>query len=87
MSTKGQSALTASDERLPGVIERVKDGVPLLEESRKLGFTHNGQLRAALRGLIGVEGFKELMRGRIKPKKKKRCSPVPASSSSESESA
>jgi hypothetical protein len=73
-------AIKPTDPRLPEIIERVKGGSSLLEESRKLGSTHNGQLRAALRGLIGVDGFKDLMRGRIKPKKK-RCNPVSASSS------
>jgi len=80
MTRKNDVAIKTTDPRLPEVIERVKGGSSLLAESRKLGFTHNGQLRAALRRLLGMDGFKELMKGRIKPKKK-RCNPVPASSS------
>jgi hypothetical protein len=77
---KTDTLLKASDPRLPEIIQRLKEGkTNLLQESRGLGYAHNGPVRRALRELIGVDGFKELMRGRIKPKKKKRCSPVPAS--------
>lgn len=91
MGRKGNAALKASDERLTGVMERLKAGSPLLEESKGLGFTHNGQLRAALRELIGTEQYAALMEDnaarspakRGRPKRKKRCSPVQAAASPE----
>ena len=58
-------ALKATDERLKGVVERLRAGASLLAESKAMGFTHNGPLRAALRKhLGGVVQFDALMSGR-----------------------
>jgi hypothetical protein len=71
--------LTASDPRLPEIVERLKAGASLLNESKALGYSHNGVLRAALRKhLGGVVQYDQVMSGRIKGKKK---APVPAASS------
>lgn len=44
------------------VLARLKEGkTTLIAESKKLGFTHNGPLRAALRALIGEAPYTKLM--------------------------
>jgi hypothetical protein len=83
----GKPLLEPTDERLPAVIERLRNGASLISESKALGFTHNGPLRAALRKYLGggVQ-YDALMEGRQKtggrPKKK---APVPAASPEGSE--
>jgi hypothetical protein len=56
--------LEPTDPRLPEVVERLKRGAKLHEESKKLGYNHNGPLRAALRALIGHAEYDTLMEGR-----------------------
>lgn len=46
-----------------------KGDTTLLAESKKLGFTHNGPLRAALRALIGVDKYAALMQSKKDDKK------------------
>jgi hypothetical protein len=61
----GKQSLEATDKRLPEVVERLKAGSALIEESKKLGFSHNGPLRAALRKhLGGGVQYDALMEGR-----------------------
>lgn len=69
---------TKEDPRRPAIIERLKAGATLQDESKALGFSHNGPLRAALREhLGGVVQYNAIMAGRIKGKKKE-CNPVQA---------
>lgn len=76
-----QGTLAENDPRLPEIIERLKAGASLIEESKALGYSHNGVLRAALRKhLGGVVQYDAMMSERTKPKKAKGCSPVPEAS-------
>jgi hypothetical protein len=82
MTKRNDVAVKANDERLPAIVERLKDRkTNLLEESRALGFSHNGPLRRALRELLGKDAFAALaLAVRAKGRSKiKRCNPVPAS--------
>lgn len=50
---------------LEQIVGRLRNGESaLIAESKNLGFTHNGPLRAALRTLLGAEGYDDLMGGR-----------------------
>lgn len=52
-------------EKLHAIVERLRSGASaLIKESQGLGFSHNGPLRAALKGLLGTDGYDELMRGK-----------------------
>lgn len=53
--------LPSTDPRLKEVVERLKAGGSLVKESKALGFTHNGPLRAALRELLGKENYSRMM--------------------------
>jgi hypothetical protein len=85
----GTPVLKASDPRLPEIVQRLKERkTNLLQESHGLGFTHNGQLRGALRRLIGEEQYEALKlngAGKGRPRKKG-CSPVTPAASEGSES-
>ena len=59
-----RKSLEPTDPRLPEVVERLKGGAKLHQESKKLGHTHNGPLRDALRALIGRPEYDKLMEGR-----------------------
>lgn len=60
-----------SDADAKAVLARLKEGkTTLIAESKKLGFTHNGPLRAALRTLIGADKYAALMQSTEKPAKK-----------------
>ena len=59
--TDRRALLEATDNRLPAIVERLHRGASLLSESRALGFTHNGPLRAALRELLGKENYNKMM--------------------------
>jgi hypothetical protein len=84
-----ETSLQSNDPRLPSILGRLNGGALLIEESRRLGFTHNGQLRAALRALIGANDFAALMANSVARWQKKRRNAknasVTAASSSGSE--
>ena len=46
---------------LPDIIERLRNGAPLIGESKALGYSHNGPLRTALREHLGKDGYDALM--------------------------
>lgn len=74
-----QGLLQSTDPRLPEIVERLKAGASLLGESRSLGYSHNGVLRAALRKYLGgAEQYDAMMSGRMKRSRKE--SPTPAAS-------
>ena len=55
---------SVSEAQAKGALASLKKGgTTLIAESKKLGFTHNGPLRAALRGLIGEKEYDKLMEG------------------------
>ena len=54
-------SISAADERLPEIIDRLKHGSSLTLESRKLGFLNNGALREALRAKVGPAIYEQLV--------------------------
>jgi hypothetical protein len=56
-----KASLETTDNRLPAIVERLKAGGSLIKESRALGYSHNGPLRAALRELLGNENYNRMM--------------------------
>jgi hypothetical protein len=52
---------TIAQDKLQSIVDRLRAGAALIKESLELGFTHNGPLRAALKGLLGEAGYDELM--------------------------
>src|SRR5690242_8085298 len=57
-------------KKLGPIIERLRsNSTTLLAESKALGFSHNGPLRAALKGQLGEDGYSALMQGK-QPKAK-----------------
>jgi hypothetical protein len=71
--------LASDDPRLTEVVKRMKAGSGLIEEARRLGFTHNGPLRAALPKFVGgKKQYQELMaasRKNTAPVEKKKSTP------------
>lgn len=60
-----EAELEVTDPRLPKIVERLREGASLLSESKALGYTHNGVLRAALRKhLGGLVQYDAMMSGR-----------------------
>ena len=53
--------MSATDERLPEIINRMKHGATLTEESQRLGFPNNRALRDALFIKVGKEAFEKLV--------------------------
>jgi len=53
--------ISAADERLEGIIERLKQGGSLISESRELGYSDNRALRDALRLKVGNEAYAKLV--------------------------
>jgi len=53
--------ISAADERLEGIIDRMKHGSSLTQESRKLGYLNNRALRDALMLKLGKETFERLV--------------------------
>jgi hypothetical protein len=53
--------ISSTDERLEGIIDRLKHGASLISESRALGFTNNVALRETLKKKIGREAFEKLV--------------------------
>jgi hypothetical protein len=90
---KREQSIKESDVK--AVAERLKKGgTTLIAESKKLGFTHNGPLRAALRALVGEAGYTKLIEAASagkevkkpaakKPAAKKKASPKVASGTTE----
>ena len=60
------SPLVRNDPRLPALVERLRERASLNEEARKMGYAHNGQLKTALRELIGTTEYFALMVERTK---------------------
>ena len=55
---------SVSEAQAKGALASLKKGgTTLIAESKKLGFTHNGPLRAALRALVGNKEYDKLMEG------------------------
>lgn len=59
---KRQQAVSEADAK-KAFAALEKGGTTLIAESKKLGFSHNGPLRAALRNLIGDAKYNKLMEG------------------------
>lgn len=55
--------ISASDERLEGIIDRMKHGSSLTQEARKLGYSDNRALRDALFLKVGRDAFQKLVPG------------------------
>ena len=53
--------LSSKDERLTGIIERLRNGSSLISESRSLGQLNNVALKGALRMKLGKEKYEELI--------------------------
>jgi hypothetical protein len=58
--------LIKNDPRLKSLVERLKTGESLIQESKAMGYSHHVQLRNVLKELIGVEAYAALMSGRAK---------------------
>src|SRR5690242_8286572 len=57
-----EGVLMVTEKQAKAALARLQKGkTTLIAESRRLGFTHNQQLRAALRRLIGREGYDALI--------------------------
>lgn len=64
-------ARTVSKAQAEAALSRLKGGeTTLIAESNKLGFSHNGPLRAALRELMGHEEYREFLKKSMKKRKK-----------------
>src|SRR4051812_1658356 len=56
-----KAGLDDDDSRIAPIVQRLIDGTTtLIEESRALGFTHNGPLRRALKRFLGDDGYQQL---------------------------
>jgi AraC-like DNA-binding protein len=61
---KNMTKLSPDDPRLAEALKRLaKRESSLTDESRKLGYSHNGQLRRALRARLGEVKYAALMDG------------------------
>jgi methylphosphotriester-DNA--protein-cysteine methyltransferase len=58
--------LIKNDPRLRSLVERLKKGMSLQAESKAMGYGDPVQFRNALRDMIGMEAYAELMSGRAK---------------------
>jgi hypothetical protein len=75
-------SLEPTDPRLPEIAERLKQNGVLIRESRALGYTHNGPLRAALRRFLGAAEFNRIMQENVTRRLSCRRPPAPKPSSS-----
>jgi hypothetical protein len=53
--------ISSTDERLDGIIERLRKGASLISESRALGYQHTVELKGALRMKLGKQEFIKLL--------------------------